>query len=135
MTQPLSICLETFDHTRPGMSPRITNCVAMPAGQPGLSITSLGQITWQSRYAVACDLNVAHDGRLVIHRYPDTPPMTLRRGGRTHEIAPQMVTVVLPLDEIEIGQCFIRVQIHGEVGEVTPPEELPVRLAPPQPKP
>ena len=73
MTKPLSLSLESFDRPPPESPPWTTHGVATPAGQPGLSITSLGQIAWQSRYAVACDLTVAHDGRLVIHRYPDSP--------------------------------------------------------------
>lgn len=144
MSKALAICVETVGaESEPS---RFMQCVAVPAGKPGLGLDPGGNVCWRSE-AAACALEVSDDGRLALLRREGAPTVRLLRTGRTLDVAAGDPTVILDQDEIDFGGKRLRIHVHGTAPSIVPPAPLsgdaatsanvarpmPVRVEPPAP--
>ena len=67
-----AICLE--DLQARSESERYLRCVALPGRQPGLGIRADGTVLWKADAALACELWVSADERLIAYRPMGAPP-------------------------------------------------------------
>ena len=66
MPKPLAICIEDLGTRDEGR--RYLRCVAVVGRRPGLRVTGAGAVIWKSDDAVACELWVSQDQRLILYR-------------------------------------------------------------------
>lgn len=124
MLKPLAICIEDLD------SPSATKyirCVALPGRQPGLRVDRAGRILWQDDAAVACELWVSADERLMLYRPADMDPITLHRAGRSLSVPFTKPVVVIDQDQIDVGVHHFKIHLHGKAQAIAPPSALPTR--------
>lgn len=123
MTQPrsLAICLENVEAQRHDR--RYLRCVALPGGQPGVTLGEAGQLHWLSDVpAGACELWVAMDEALIARRPKDAITVRLLRAGRSLELPADKPVVLLQDDELVLAGLRLRVHVHGFVDAVSAPE-------------
>lgn len=121
MPDAKAICLESLDE-RP--SARFMRCVVLPGSEPGLALGSTGEILWKSDQAIACELYVSLDERLILLRPASSVPVEVHRAGR-HLLAPANKPVVLlGGDELRIGARRYRLHVHGTTASRHGPEAL-----------
>ena len=123
MPQPIALCLEDLDAAAD--QPRYRRCTALGGRQPGLYLDPGGNVQWQTTAAVAGELWVSADERLVLFRPAGGAPVALQRGGRRLELPCDKPVFVLHEDEILIGPRRLRLHVHGVATEVLPPSWLP----------
>jgi hypothetical protein len=124
MPQPLAICLEYLDARSP--AERYVRCVALPGRQPGLRIDPAGTALWRSDDAVACELWISADDKLILFRPEEAVPVAVRRGGRALDVPCGKPVVLLDQDEFVVGGRRTRVHVHGVAPAVHAPSPLPV---------
>ena len=123
MPEPLAICIEDLGARDPGG--RYLRCVAIPGRRPGLRVDRAGQVLWKSDEAVACELWVSADDRLILYRPSGAAPVACRRDGRSLEVPEERAVVLLDQDCIDVGSKRMRVHIHGTATAIRPPALLP----------
>jgi hypothetical protein len=125
MPYPFALCMEDLD---PAVDDaRFLRCVALPGRQPGLRVLSDGSLGWQFAGAIACELCVSADERLILFRPEGAPSVLLDRAGRVLDVPFERPVVLLSQDVIEVGSRRMRVHIHGLATKVAPPSRLPSR--------
>jgi hypothetical protein len=125
MPEPLAICIEDLDPRTPG--DRYLRCVAVPGRRPGLRVDRAGRVLWKSDEAVACELWVSADDRLILYRPEGAAAVVCRREGRSLEVPAAKPVVLLDQDRIDVGSRHLRVHVHGRAPAIAPPSLLPVR--------
>ena len=128
MVKPLAICIEDVDASK--KTTRYTQCVALPGRQPGLRLDENGRARWFNEQAVACELWVSADNRLILYRPEGVPPVQVRRAGRSLDAPCEKPVILLDKDEVTVGARRLRVHIHGEAAAVTAPTPLVVKPRP-----
>ncbi|MEJ5310935.1 MAG: hypothetical protein WHX52_14320 [Anaerolineae bacterium] len=128
MTKPLAICIE--DLNAPSKASKYLQCVALPGRQPGLRLDEVGRVLWFSEKAVACELWVSADNRLVLYRPDDAPPVKIKRAGRSLDAPFDKPVILLDKDEVDVGARHLRIHIHGEAAAVAAPTPLVVKPGP-----
>lgn len=126
MPKPLAICIEDVD--APAPPSQYTRCVALPGRQPGLRLDEAGHILWCKDEAVACELWVSADDRLILYRPEAAPPVEVHRAGRSLDVPSSKPVVLLDQDQVDVGARRLRIHVHGEAPAVTAP--TPLRPAP-----
>jgi hypothetical protein len=125
MPEPLAICIEDLDPRTPG--DRYLRCVAIVGRRPGLRVDRTGRVLWESDEAVACELWVSADDRLILYRPEGAAAVVCRREGRSLAVPAAKPIVLLDQDRIDVGTRRLRVHVHGTAPAVVPPSLLPVR--------
>lgn len=123
MPKPLAICLEDLE-PGPGR-PRYLRCVAVVGRAAGLRVDARGEVLWKSDEAVACELWVSQDDKLILYRPAGGAPVTVRRDGRSLEVPEAKPVVLLDQDRFEVGARRVRVHVHGATDHVYAPSPLP----------
>ncbi|MBI4859974.1 MAG: hypothetical protein HY815_06885 [Candidatus Riflebacteria bacterium] len=123
MPAPMAICLEDLDATDPSV--RYLRCVALVGREPGLRLSRGGAVLWQSDEAVACELWVSADDKLILYRPKGGAPVTVSRQGRSLEVPLERPVVLLDKDRFEVGGRHLCVHVHGEAPQVAAPSMLP----------
>lgn len=126
MPKPCSLCLEDLTTDEPDR--RFLRCVALPGRQPGLRLHTDGSVGWRSCDAIACELMVSRDQRLLLFRPDGSPPVEVRRAGRRLLAPHDKPVVLLDEDEVLVASRRFRVHIHGEADVVKPPSYLVGRV-------
>jgi hypothetical protein len=121
----LEICLEEL--SSPTDDERYVRCVALPGGEPGLSLDREGAVRWMSDAPAAYGLWVSGDDQLILLRAQGAAPITVRRAGRALEAPVEMPVVLLDQDQLELDGRELRVHVHGAADEIHPPERLSAR--------
>ncbi len=125
MSEPLAICIEDLDaKTRDA---RYLRCVALPGRQPGLRLDAAGVVLWKSDAAIACELWISADDRMILYRPEGAAPVTLSRSGRSLDVPYAKPVVLLDKDQIAVGGRRLCVHVHGAAHAVTAPAPLPTR--------
>lgn len=125
MPHPIALCLEDLDV--PGESNRYLQCVAVAGTDPGLSLDLAGDVLWQANLeAVACELWVSQDDRLILFRRRSRPgqivdTILLERGGRQMELPVEKPVVLVDQDLVQIGRRRLRLHVHGDAPAVHAP--------------
>ncbi len=127
MPKPLAICIEDLDAPK---ASRYVQCVALPGRQPGLRLNDAGRAIWFSEQAVACELWVSADDRLILYRPEGAAPATVRRAGRSLDVPFAKPVILLDKDEVDVGPRHLRIHVHGEAPAVVAPHPLAVKLTP-----
>ncbi len=122
---PMEICLEDLDASAD--DERYLRCVALPGGEPGLTLNRRGAVRWMPDGPAAYELWVSGDGRLVVFRNPGSPAVVVRRSGRSLEAPEEKPVLLLDQDLLEVSGRRMRVHVHGEAEEVHEPEFLSAR--------
>jgi hypothetical protein len=133
MPTPLAICLEHLEAKSP--AERYLRCVALGGRQPGLRVDAAGEVLWRSDDAVACELWVSLDEKLILYRPAGAAPVTMWRAGRALEVPEGKPVVMLDQDEFLAGGRRLRIHVHGAAPGVYEPSWLPVAEAQPVRKP
>ena len=128
MPKPLAICIE--DLNAPSKASKYLQCVALPGRQPGLRLDEAGHALWFSEKAVACELWVSADDRLILYRPDGALPVQVRRAGRSLDVPFNKPVILLDKDEVDIGARHLRIHIHGEAAAVAAPTPLVVKPSP-----
>ncbi len=128
MPKPLAICIE--DLNAPSKASKYLQCVALPGRQPGLRLDEAGHALWLSEKAVACELWVSADNRLILYRPESAPPVQVRRAGRSLDVPFNKPVILLDKDEVDVGARHLRIHIHGEAAAVAAPTPLVVKPSP-----
>ncbi|MBN2391639.1 MAG: hypothetical protein JXR84_13020 [Anaerolineae bacterium] len=128
MPKPLAICIE--DLNAPSKASKYLQCVALPGRQPGLRLDETGRVIWFSEKAVACELWVSADDRLILYRPDDASPVQVRRAGRSLNVPLNKPVILLDKDEVNVGARHLRIHIHGEVAAVAAPTPLVMKPRP-----
>lgn len=123
----MEICLEelepnTAEEVR-GEEPFI-RCVAMPGGDPGLSLDRGGQVRWMPEEPAVYGLWTSEDHRLVLLRGQNTQPITVERDGRSLEAPEGKPVILLDRDVLHLDGKSYRVYFHGETEAIYEPERL-----------
>jgi len=119
MPKPMALCIENLD-PQSGV-PKYVRCVALPGRQPGLRLDFRGAVLWQSDDAIACELWVSADDRLILYRPKGAAAVTLRRTGRRLDVPCGKPVVVVDQDEIDVGARRLRVHVHGDASAIAAP--------------
>ncbi len=119
MPKPMSLCIENLE-PHPGV-PKYVRCVALPGGQPGLSLGLNGAVLWESDETIACELWASGDDRLILYRPEGAVPVALRRAGRSLDVPCSKPVVVIDQDEIDVGARRLRVHVHGVAPVIAAP--------------
>ncbi len=125
MPAPLALCLEDLDAAP--SSDRYLQCVAASGSEPGLGLAADGAVLWRE-LALACELWVSADERLVLLRREDAPPVTVSREGRALEAPAGRPVVLCHGDELRLGGRRLRLHLHGRATAVTAPRPLRERV-------
>jgi hypothetical protein len=120
--KPLALCLE--DLAAPTESTRFLTCVALPGGEPGLTVASTGAVRWGTTLDADCELWVSLDDRLILYRRVGAGPVGVTRGPRTLDAPLEKPVVLVDQDEIEVAGRRLRVHVHGAAEVVQPPAYL-----------
>lgn len=128
MPKPLAICIE--DLNAPSKASKYLQCVALPGRQPGLRLDGDGRAIWFSEKAVACELWVSADNRLILYRPDGAPAVQVRRAGRSLDVPFSKPVILLDKDEVDVGVRRLRIHIHGEAATVAAPTPLVVKPGP-----
>jgi hypothetical protein len=121
MPEPIALCIEDLN-TAHEDAPRYLMCVATVGDEPGLTLDGAGGVLWRAEGGI-CELWVSGDDQLMLLRpeQGSTGRVVLHRNGRSLE-APRGKPVVLKhADELEIGQRWLKLHLHGEAPEVIEP--------------
>ncbi len=121
MPKPMALCIENLDPQ--SGAPKYVRCVALPGRQPGLRLAFGGAVLWQSDDAIACELWVSGDDRLILYRPEGATAVVLRRAGRGLDVPYDKPVVVIDQDEIDVGTRRLRVHVHGDAPAVAAPSE------------
>jgi len=127
MPKPLAICIEDLDAPK---ASRYVQCVALPGRQPGLRLNDAGRAIWFSEQAVACELWVSADDRLILYRPEGAASATVRRAGRSLDVPFAKPVILLDKDEVDVGPRHLRIHIHGEATTVAAPTPLRIKPGP-----
>jgi hypothetical protein len=127
MPAPLAICIENM---REETTPRFMRCVALPGRKPGLRMNNSGRILWQTDEAVACELWVSGDDKLILYRPEGAMPLALHRAGRSLDVPFEKPVVIIDKDEIDIGKERFRIHVHGNAPSVVAPSPYVPTRAP-----
>lgn len=119
MPKPIAICLEDLDAKSDAT--RYLQCVAVPGRAPGLCVNEHGTVVWKNDDAVACELFVSADDRLILFRPTGAALTTLRRSGRSLEVPEEKPVLVLDGDELSVSDQNLRVHVHGLAPKVVSP--------------
>ncbi len=132
MSDALAICIEDLDAQ--SRSSQYLQCVALPGRQPGLRLDAGGRVTWLSEVpaaeALACELWVSADGRLILYRPEGAAPVTVRRAGRSLDAPFAKPVILLDKDEVDVGKRHLRIHIHGTAPAIAAPAPLKVQPHP-----
>ncbi len=132
MSDPLAICIEDLDaESRSG---QYVQCVALPGRQPGLRLDAEGRVTWLNEgmapEALACELCVSLDGRLILYRPEGAAAVTVRREGRSLAAPFGKPVILLDKDEVDVGARRLRIHVHGTAPAIAAPAPLKVPANP-----
>lgn len=119
MPAPQQICIEDLRSSTPDA--RYLRCVAVAGRAPGLRVDARGRVLWRSDDAVACELWVSLDDKLVLYRPEGAAPVRVERGGRALDVAPGRPVILIDQDLVLVGGRELRVHVHGEAPEVHAP--------------
>ncbi len=119
MPKPMALCIENLG-SQSG-APKYVRCVALPGRQPGLRLDLSGAVLWQSDDAIACELWVSADDRLILYRPEGAAAVTLRRVGRSLDVPCGKPVVVIDQDAIDLGTQRLRVHVHGDAPAIAAP--------------
>jgi hypothetical protein len=122
MPTPLEICLE--DLALSEQDERYIRCVALPGGEPGLSLDRDGAVRWMPAEPAQYGLWISADDQLVLVRGDGAGPLTVSRAGRSLEAPEAKPVVLLDQDLLVVNGRRLRVHVHGVAAEVHPPERL-----------
>ena len=122
MPKPLAICIEDLGARDEGR--RYLRCVAVVGRRPGLRVTGAGAVIWKSDDAVACELWVSGDDKLILYRPEGAPPVVCRRAGRALDVPAGKPVVLLDQDRFDVGEKRMRVHVHGSAKVVHEPSYL-----------
>jgi hypothetical protein len=122
MPKPLAICIEDLGAGEEGR--RYLRCVAVVGRRPGLRVTSAGAVIWKSDDAVACELWVSGDDKLILYRPAGAPGVVCRRAGRALDVPVGKPVVLLDQDRFDVGEKRLRVHVHGTARVVHEPSFL-----------
>jgi hypothetical protein len=128
MPKPLAICIEDLDAQ--SKASKFLQCVALPGRQPGLRLDEAGRAIWYSEKAVACELWVSADNRLILYRPESAPPVTVRRTGRSLDVPFSKPVIIMDKDQVDIGTRHLRIHIHGNAPAVAAPTPLVIKPGP-----
>lgn len=128
MPNPLAICIEDLD--APSKASKYLQCVALPGRQPGLRLDGAGRARWRNEDAVACELWVSADNRLILYRPNDAPPVKVRRAGRSLDVPHSKPVILVDKDEVDVGARRLRIHIHGEAAVIAAPTPLAIKPGP-----
>jgi len=98
--------------------------VAVPGRQPGLRLDTGGEVLWKSDEAVACELWVSADDRLILYRPEGAAAVTVSRAGRSLEVPSGKPVVLIHQDQIDVSARNLRVHVHGEAPAISAPSVL-----------
>ena len=115
MPKPMAICIEDVS------AGKFLRCVAVAGREPGLRVDSKGDVIWRSDEAVACELWVSADEKLILYRPEGACAVTLRRAGRSLEVPFGKPVVMIDRDEVDVGERRLRVHVHGDAPSVAAP--------------
>lgn len=123
MPTPIAVCLE--DLTRPQEDDRFLKCVALGGRGPGLRISSTGDVRWKEEQggAVACELWVSADERLILFRPEGAVRVAVHRAGRSLAVPEGKPVVVVHgdiVDGTDAGWAR-KVHVHGRASAVSAP--------------
>jgi hypothetical protein len=127
MPHPIELCLEDMVAVRSPDAERYLRCVALVGPQLGLGVDPQGNVTWRSADALAAELWVSADDRLILLRPAGAPAVRLSRASRELDVPEGKPVVVLPGDLVAVGPRRLRVHIHGVAASVCAPAPLSER--------
>jgi hypothetical protein len=78
-------------------------------------------VLWKSDDAIACELWVSLDDRLVLYRPEGAAPVRVERAGRTIDAPPGKPVILVDQDLVAVGGRELRVHVHGDAPEVHAP--------------
>lgn len=122
MPLSMEICLEEMDRVED--DERFVRCVAMPGGEPGLSLDRKGEVRWMSEEPGACGLWISADHRLILRRAEGSAQVAVERGDRSLDAPIDLPVVLLRGDILRINDRRLRVHVHGETEAIHAPERL-----------
>jgi hypothetical protein len=123
MPRLIEICLEDLDLPA---DERYLRCVALPGGEPGLTLDGQGAVRWMSDDPTHCGLWVSGDDRLALVRGAVAAPVVVHRAGRALEAPVGKPVILLDGDLLQVEHRQLRVHVHGAT-EVIHGPELPRR--------
>ncbi len=115
MPKPMAICIEDVS------AGKFLRCVAVAGREPGLRVDSKGDVLWKSDEAVACELWVSADEKLILYRPDGARAVTLHRAGRSLDVPFGKPVVVIDRDEVDVGERRLRIHVHGDAPAVAAP--------------
>jgi hypothetical protein len=119
MPTPKQICLEDVRTSTPDA--RYLRCVALEGRAPGLRVDARGEVLWKSDDAIACELWVSLDDRLVLYRPDGAAPVRVERAGRAIDAPAEKPVILVDQDLVTVGGRQLRVHVHGDAPEVHAP--------------
>ena len=111
MPKPLAICLE--DPGARSAAERYLRCTAVVGRQAGLRVDGAGTVLWRSDEAVACELWVSLDDKLILYRPEGAAAVAVHRAGRVLDVPAGKPVVLVDQDEFQVGAKRLRVHVHG----------------------
>lgn len=128
MATPIALCIE--DLAASSSEGRYLRCVALVGRRPGLRLDSAARAVWQDDAAVACELWVSADDRLIVYRPTGAPDVELGRTGRTLLLPCDKPVVAIDQDVLTIGGRRLLLHVHGPTEQVAAPSRLAERGRP-----
>jgi len=128
MPQPIELCLEDMAVGPSPDAERYLRCVALAGPQPGLGIDAKGNVTWRSAHALAAEIWVSADDRLILLRPAGAPAVRLSRASRTLDLPEGKPVVMLAGDLIAVGPRELQVHVHGVATSIYAPTPLGDRV-------
>jgi hypothetical protein len=125
MPNPIALCIETISQSS-SPATRYVQCVALPGGSPGLSLSSEGKVLWQQRAGASCNLWVSADACLILLRLVGSPDIIVWRAGRFQVVPEDKPVVRGDQDEISMADRRLRVHVHGVAKELAPPTNVAI---------
>jgi len=123
MPTPLSICIENC--YPPHESLRYLRCCAITGVDPGLIVSTGGEILWQTEADRFCEIWVSSDEKLICFRPIGAPPgARIHRAGREVILEENKPVVVIDGDYLLLPDFCYRLHVHGPAPEVTAPGYL-----------
>lgn len=119
MSEPLAIYLEDLDAS--DSNDRFLRCVVVGQRGQGLGCDLQGTPVWQHDAALACELIVSTDVRLLLIRHAEQTEVVVRRAGRSIRAPVGKRVILVDQDQVEVGTKRMRIHVHGEATQVHRP--------------
>ena len=122
MSTLIELCFEDLQAAPD--SPEYLQCVARPAGMPGLSVDRDGKVLWESPRDEAFALWVSLDDQLVLLRAAGAPEVVVSRAGRSVSAPVGKPIILLDQDFVQLGVRQWRMHVHGVASKAHAPFPL-----------